>query len=184
MRVLVDDTGGHASQRQRIGIARALATNPKFIVADESVSALDVSVQAQVINLLKELQQRLHVAYMFIAHDLGVVQHISDRVAVMYLGCVVEMAETNNLFATPRHPYTEALLSAVPKPDPNKKTERILLTGEVPSPANPPAGCYFHPRCRYAQAICKEQRPAFEEVAPGHYTACHFSKEFQLGGVE
>jgi peptide/nickel transport system ATP-binding protein len=171
-------------QRQRIGIARALATNPKFIVADESVSALDVSVQAQVINLLKELQQQLQVAYMFIAHDLGVVQHISDRVAVMYLGRIVEMAETNSLFETPRHPYTEALLSAVPKPDPKKKTDRILLTGEVPSPANPPSGCYFHPRCRYAQDICKEQRPPFDEVTPGHYAACHFSKEFQLGGVE
>lgn len=171
-------------QRQRIGIARSLATNPKFIVADESVSALDVSVQAQVINLLKELQQQLQVAYMFIAHDLGVVQHISDRVAVMYLGRVVEMAETNDLFEIPRHPYTEALLSAVPKPDPKKKTARILLAGEVPSPVNPPSGCYFHPRCRYAQDICKEQRPAFEEVTPKHYAACHFSKEFQLGGVE
>jgi peptide/nickel transport system ATP-binding protein len=171
-------------QRQRIGIARALATNPKFIVADESVSALDVSVQAQVINLLKELQRQLQVAYMFIAHDLGVVQHISDRVAVMYLGRIVEMAETTELFEIPQHPYTEALLSAVPQPDPKKKTARILLTGEVPSPVNPPSGCYFHPRCRYAQDICKEQRPAFEEVTSGHYAACHFSKEFQLGGVE
>ena len=171
-------------QRQRIGVARALATNPKFIVADESVSALDVSVQAQVINLLKELQQRLQVAYMFIAHDLGVVQHISDRVAVMYLGRIVEMADTGSLFENPRHPYTEALLSAVPKPDPNKKTERILLAGEVPSPANPPSGCYFHPRCRYVQDVCKEQRPAFEEVTPGHYAACHFSKKFHLDGVE
>ena len=171
-------------QRQRVGIARALATNPKFIVADESVSALDVSVQAQVINLLKELQQQLQVAYMFIAHDLGVVQHISDRVAVMYLGRIVEMAETNDLFERPRHPYTEALLSAVPKPDPKKKSERILLTGEVPSPANPPSGCYFHPRCRYAKEQCAAERPAFEEITPGHYAACHFSKEFQLGGVE
>lgn len=171
-------------QRQRIGIARALATNPKFVVADESVSALDVSVQAQVINLLKELQQELNVAYLFIAHDLSVVQHISDRVAVMYLGRIVEMAETNALFHTPKHPYTEALLSAVPKPDPKKKTTRILLTGEVPSPANPPSGCYFHPRCRYAQDVCAAQRPAFEEMTPGHYAACHFSKEFQLAGVE
>ncbi len=171
-------------QRQRIGIARALATTPKFVVADESVSALDVSVQAQIINLLKELQQELNVAYLFVAHDLSVVQHISDRVAVMYLGRIVEMAETNALFTTPKHPYTEALLSAVPKPDPKKKSARILLTGEVPSPSNPPSGCYFHPRCRYAQDVCAAQRPAFEEIALGHYTACHFSKEFQLAGVE
>jgi peptide/nickel transport system ATP-binding protein len=171
-------------QRQRIGIARALATHPRFIVADESVSALDVSVQAQVINLLKDLQQQLQVAYLFIAHDLSVVQHISDRVAVMYLGRVVELADTNAVFDTPRHPYAEALLSAVPRPDPHTKTERILLAGEVPSPANPPSGCHFHPRCRYAQAVCAAQRPAFEEVVPGHYAACHFAKEFQLGGVE
>ena len=170
-------------QRQRIGIARALATHPQFVVADESVSALDVSVQAQVINLLKELQEQLNVAYLFVAHDLSVVQHISDRVAVMYLGRIVEMAETTQIFETPKHPYTEALLSAVPKPDPKNKTERILLAGEVPSPANPPSGCHFHPRCRYTKDICKEQRPSFDEVSPRHFVACHFAKELQLAGV-
>jgi peptide/nickel transport system ATP-binding protein len=153
------------------------------VVADEAVSALDVSVQAQVINLLKELQERLHVAYLFIAHDLSVVQHISDRVAVMYLGRIVEMAETNRLFEIPKHPYTEALLSAVPRPDPENKTQRMLLTGEVPSPSNPPAGCHFHPRCRHVQDLCREQRPVFQEILPGHYSACHFAAELQLNGV-
>lgn len=171
-------------QRQRIGIARALATNPKFIVADESVSALDVSVQAQILNLLKELQEKFQLAYLFIAHDLSVVQYISDRVAVMYLGRIVEMAETNELFETPQHPYTEALLSAVPKPDPERKTGRILLTGEVPSPSNPPSGCHFHPRCRYVQGICKEQRPPLEKMSAMHYAACHFAKNLSLKGVK
>ncbi len=171
-------------QRQRIGIARALATNPKFIVADESVSALDVSIQAQILNLLQDLQEEFHLTYLFIAHDLSVIQHISDRVAVMYVGKMVEMAATDALFITPKHPYTEALLSAIPMPDPEKAMQRMTLPGEVANPANPPSGCYFHPRCLYAQELCKTETPRWEEVEPGHFVACHFAKKLDLKGVE
>lgn len=170
-------------QRQRIGVARALAPNPKFIVADEPVSALDVSIQAQILNLLQDLQKKFHLTYLFISHDLSVIEHISDRVAVMYVGKMVEMAETEELFLNPKHPYTEALLSALPKPDPDLKMERIILPGEVANPANPPSGCYFHPRCPYAKDICKETEPEWEEVTPGHFAACHFARELSLKGV-
>ncbi len=167
-------------QRQRIGIARALATNPKLVVADESVSALDVSVQAQVLNLLKRLQKEFQLTYIFVAHDLSVVEHISDRIAVMYVGQVVETATTENLFKSPQHPYTEALISAVPKPDPRDRMKRIVLEGEVPSPASPPSGCYFHPRCRYAKERCTVEKPAYREVAPEHFATCHFAEELNL----
>jgi len=170
-------------QRQRIGIARALALNPKLIVADEPVSALDVSVQAQILNLLQDLQKEFNLTYLFVAHDLSVVEHISDRVAVMYVGKVVEMTETEELFVNPKHPYTEALLSAVPKPDPKYKSERIVLTGEVADPGNPPPGCIFHPRCRYAKDICKHDEPVLTEITPGHFASCHFSSELSLRGV-
>ena len=170
-------------QRQRIGVARALAPNPKFIVADEPVSALDVSIQAQILNLLQDLQKEFHLTYLFITHDLSVIEHISDRVVVMYVGKMVEMAETEELFLNPRHPYTEALLSALPKADPDLKMERIILPGEVANPANPPSGCYFHPRCPYAKDICKETEPEWEEVTPGHFAACHFARELSLKGV-
>ncbi|PZE19516.1 ABC transporter ATP-binding protein [Paenibacillus xerothermodurans] len=170
-------------QRQRIGIARALATNPRFIVCDEAVSALDVSVQAQILNLLQDLQEQFDLSYLFISHDLGVIQHISDRVGVMYVGKMVEMAATDELFNNPKHPYTEALLSAKPIPDPRAKSRRILLEGEVANPANPPSGCYFHPRCKYAQDICRHQAPAWTEVNQDHFSACHFASELSLQGV-
>lgn len=170
-------------QRQRIGVARALATNPRFLVCDEAVSALDVSVQAQIINLLIELQEKLNLSYLFISHDLGVIQHISDRVGVMYVGKMVENAPKDNLFRNPLHPYTEALLSAKPLPDPRIKKEQIILSGEVPNPARPPSGCYFHTRCRYCIDICKEQAPAYEQAYPEHFVACHRYKELNLKGV-
>ena len=170
-------------QRQRIGIARSLAPRPRLIVCDEAVSALDVSIQAQILNLLQDLQEEFNLTYLFIAHDLSVVEHISDRVGVMYVGKLVEMAETADLFNNPKHPYTESLLSAVPTADPEVKMERIILPGEVANPANPPSGCYFHPRCRHAQDICREQAPPWEEVTPGHFSACHFAGELELAGV-
>src|SRR5512146_1720061 len=170
-------------QRQRLGIARALALNPKMIVCDEPVSALDVSIQAQVINLLEDLQHDFNLTYIFVAHDLSVVEHISDRVAVMYVGSLVELATTEELYYSPQHPYSEALMAAVPKPDPRRRERPIKLPGEVASPINPPSGCYFHPRCRYAKDICKTERPALREVSPEHFSACHFAGEIKLRGI-
>ncbi|MCY4376120.1 MAG: ABC transporter ATP-binding protein, partial [Spirochaetaceae bacterium] len=171
-------------QRQRIGIARALAPKPEFICCDEAVSALDVSIQAQILNLLEDLQSEFNLTYLFIAHDLSVIEHISDRVGVMYVGKMVELAETEDLFGNPKHPYTEALLSAVPQPDPETHMDRIILPGEVANPADPPSGCYFHPRCLYAQDRCRSEEPAWEEVTPNHFAACHFAKELSLKGVQ
>ncbi len=160
-------------QRQRIGIARALAVSPKFIVCDEPVSSLDVSIQAQIINLLQELQEKMHLTYLFISHDLRVVEHISHRVAIMYLGKVVEIAKSDSIYQDAKHPYTKALLSAVPMPDTSKKKERVILEGDVPSPVNPPSGCTFHPRCSYREAICDQKEPPLEFGTDGHGVACH-----------
>ena len=170
-------------QRQRIGIARALVTNPSFVVADESVSALDVSIQAEILNLLGELQEELGVAILFIAHDLSVVAHLSHRVAVMYLGQLVELAETTRLFNRPRHPYTEALLSAIPAIDPDRTMKPITLLGEVPSASEPPSGCRFHTRCPYAEDRCRTDEPEWREIEPGRMVRCHLSDTLELRGA-
>jgi oligopeptide/dipeptide ABC transporter ATP-binding protein len=171
-------------QRQRIGLARTLSLNPRLIIADEPVSALDVSVQAQVLNLMQELKERLGLTMLFIAHDLSVVEHVCDRIAVMYVGKIVELAEAETLLKHPLHPYTEALISAIPPADPDIKTKRIMLSGEIPSPANPPAGCVFHTRCRYAKDICAVEPPPLVLVERDHYASCHFAKELHLQGIE
>jgi oligopeptide/dipeptide ABC transporter ATP-binding protein len=170
-------------QRQRISLARTLSLSPRLIIADEPVSALDVSVQAQVLNLLQALQEDLGLSLLFVAHDLSVVEHVSDRIAVMYVGKIVEMAETTELLSHPLHPYTECLISAVPPADPDIRLDRIMLEGDVPSPANPPPGCVFHPRCHYAQDICSQEAPQLVEVKPDHYASCHFAAEFELQGI-
>jgi peptide/nickel transport system ATP-binding protein len=173
-------------ERQRIGIARALALDPRLVICDEAVSALDVSVRAQILNLLEDLQDEFNLTYLFIAHDLSVVEYICDRVAVMYVGRMVELAATDELFAQPLHPYTEALLSAVPQPDPRLRSrkQRIVLQGDVPDPANPPSGCYFHPRCQYSDGKrCVNETPALREITPDHYAACHYAEQLKLRGV-
>ncbi|MEE9617544.1 MAG: oligopeptide/dipeptide ABC transporter ATP-binding protein [Anaerolineae bacterium] len=170
-------------QRQRIGIARALALTPRLIFCDEPVSALDVSIQAQTLNLLQDLQADFDLSYVFVAHDLSVVQHISDRVAVMYVGKIAEMTDSDTLYNNPLHPYTEALMSSVPKPDPKYHSERIIMKGDVADPSNPPPGCYFHPRCRYVKDICSQEEPEFRELKPDHFVACHRAEELQLKGV-
>lgn len=170
-------------QRQRIGLARTLSLNPRLIIADEPVSALDVSIQAQVLNLLGDLKEELGLTFIFIAHDLSVVEHICDRIAVMYVGKLVELAESETLLRDPKHPYTEALVSAVPPADPDIRMERLILEGDVPSPANPPSGCVFHPRCRYAKDRCRLETPALREVVPGHFASCHFAEELSLRGI-
>jgi peptide/nickel transport system ATP-binding protein len=170
-------------QRQRIGIARALALDPRLVIADEAVSALDVSVRAQILNLMIELQKEFDLTYLFISHDLSVVEYVADRVAVMYVGKLVEVAETTALFTTPKHPYTEALLSAIPKPDPERRSKRIVLEGDVADPAHPPGGCYFHPRCRYAESICQTDTPELRDLGNDHLVACHFAEDLSLNGI-
>ena len=171
-------------QRQRIGIARALVMHPKFIVCDEAVSALDVSVQAEILNLLGDLQKEFGLTYLFIAHDLSAVEYISDRIAVLYLGRIVEVAPSKELFFSPLHPYTSALMSAIPAPDPDAPMKPIILKGEIPSPINPPSGCHFHPRCQYVQAECESMRPELKEYKPDHFSACHFSDSMELPGAK
>jgi peptide/nickel transport system ATP-binding protein len=171
-------------QRQRIGVARALALNPQLLICDEPVSALDVSIQAQILNLLQDLQKHLDLTYLFISHDLSVVRHLSHRVAVMYVGKIVEIADTEQLFGDMQHPYSEALLSSAPTPDPRAKRKHVPLIGEVPDPANPPSGCYFHPRCQYAKDRCKTEIPLLRETRPNHWAACHFAEDLKLGEQE